>query len=145
MRESRLWRDSRNLYKALEISQTVLHEYDRQPGHQQIVETANGSNGRVVNGRSGVSNDCNGLRVSHHRIVLNPGSTPPKDGVQGGPSGLGQKIGYFDFYHLSYPYPIITVAYTGLPAYSDSAGTTKKCHCNQKAPYFVTVSKPVLL
>ena len=70
----------------------MLHEYDRQPGHQQIVETANGSNGRVVNGRSGVSNDCNGLRVSHHRIVLNPGSTPPKDGVQGGPSGLGQKM-----------------------------------------------------
>ena len=31
---------------------------------------------------------------------------------------------------------------TGLPAYSDRAGTAKKCHCNQKAPYCVTVSKP---
>ena len=31
---------------------------------------------------------------------------------------------------------------TGLPACSDRGGMAKKCHCNQKAPYCVTVSKP---
>ena len=30
---------------------------------------------------------------------------------------------------------------TGLPAYSDSAGTLKKCHCKRGASYCVTVSK----
>ena len=70
----------------------MLHEYEREPGHPQRVEIANGgSNGRVVNGRNG---DLNGHRVSHH-IVLNPSSsTPPKDEgrLQGGPSGLGQEM-----------------------------------------------------
>ena len=32
-------------------------------------------------------------------------------------------------------------ATTGLPAYSDSAGTLKKCHCKRGASYCVTVSK----
>ena len=30
---------------------------------------------------------------------------------------------------------------TGLPAYSDSAGTLKKCHCKRGASYCVTVSR----
>ena len=65
----------------------MLHEYERERGHPQRAEIANGSNGRVVNGRNG---DLNGHRVSHH-IVLNPSSsTPPKDEgrLQGGPSGF---------------------------------------------------------
>ena len=34
---------------------------------------------------------------------------------------------------------------TGFPAYSDSAGTAKKCHCKRGASYCVTVSKKKLL
>ena len=33
------------------------------------------------------------------------------------------------------------VCFIGLPAYSDSVGTTKKCRCMQRASYCVTVSK----
>ena len=28
----------------------------------------------------------------------------------------------------------------GLPAYSDSAGTLKRCHCKQSSPYSVTAT-----